>query len=181
MATEDVIHSFYVPAFRVKQDVVPGRYTTLWFQPSKVGEYHLFCAEYCGTDHSRMRGKVVVMEPLEYQQWLAGGEATEAPVVAGERLFEQYGCRSCHQVDDGQRGPSLEGLMGTTVQLASGETVVADEAYLRESILNPRADLVAGYPALMPTFQGLVSEESLLQLIAYIKSLSPEPATETES
>jgi cytochrome c oxidase subunit 2 len=173
LATEDVIHSFYVPAFRVKQDVVPGRYTTLWFKPSKVGEYHLFCAEYCGTEHSGMRGRVVVMEPEEYEEWLAGGEPVESPVVAGERLFEQYGCRSCHQAGDSQRGPSLEGLMGTTVELAGGETVKVDEEYLRESILNPSAKMVSGYRALMPTFRGLVSEESLLKLIAYIKSLSP--------
>jgi cytochrome c oxidase subunit 2 len=173
LATEDVIHSFYVPAFRVKQDVVPGRYTTLWFQPTKVGEYHLFCAEYCGTEHSHMKGRVVVMEQQDYEEWLGGGAPVESPVVAGERLFEQYGCRSCHQAGDSQRGPSLAGLMGTTVELTSGETVTANEEYLRESILDPNAKLVSGYRALMPAFRGLVSEESLLQLIAYIKSLSP--------
>jgi cytochrome c oxidase subunit 2 len=113
------------------------------------------------------------MEQEEYEKWLAGGEPVESPVVTGERLFEQYGCRSCHQVGDSQRGPSLEGLMGTTVELAGGETVTVDEKYLRESILNPSAKMVSGYRALMPAFRGLVSEESLLQLIAYLKSLSP--------
>jgi cytochrome c oxidase subunit 2 len=173
MATEDVIHSFFVPAFRVKQDVVPGRYTTLWFEATRVGEYRLFCAEYCGTLHSAMGGRVVVMEPADYQSWLSGGEPTESPVVAGARLFEQRGCKSCHQVASGQRGPALEGLLGSTVRLAGGDAVVADEDYLRESILTPNAKLVEGYRPLMPTFRGQLSEESLLQLIAYIKSLSP--------
>jgi len=181
LATEDVIHSFFVPAFRVKQDVVPGRYTTLWFEATKIGEYHLFCAEYCGTSHSSMRGRVVVMDPLEYQNWLAGADPEESPVAAGERHFEQYGCKTCHQSDDLQRGPSLTGVVGSTVQLLSGETVTVDDDYLRESILNPRAKIVDGYKDLMPAFRGLVSEESLLQLIAYIKSLSPKEKSVTES
>lgn len=181
LATEDVIHSFFVPAFRVKQDVVPGRYTTLWFEATKIGEYHLFCAEYCGTSHSSMRGRVVVMDPLEYQNWLAGADPEESPVAAGERLFEQYGCKTCHQADDLQRGPSLTGVVGSTVQLLSGETVTVNDDYLRESILNPRAKIVDGYKDLMPAFRGLVSEESLLQLIAYIKSLSPTQTGVTES
>jgi cytochrome c oxidase subunit 2 len=179
MATEDVIHSFFVPAFRVKQDVVPGRYTTLWFEATRVGEYRLFCAEYCGTLHSAMGGRVVVMEPADYQSWLSGGEPTESPVVAGARLFEQRRCKSCHQATSGQRGPALEGLLGSTVRLAGGDSVVADEDYLRESILTPNAKLVEGYRPLMPTFRGQLSEEGLLQLIAYIKSLSPPGESES--
>lgn len=181
MATEDVIHSFFIPAFRVKQDVVPGRYTTLWFEPTKVGEYHLFCAEYCGTSHSSMRGRVVVMEPQDYQEWLAGSDTAESPIVAGGRLFAQYGCKSCHQASDMQRGPALDALMGSEVRLVGGDIVTVDDEYLRESILNPSAKIVDGYTPLMPTFKGLVSEESLLNLIAYIKSLSPTKTDELES
>jgi cytochrome c oxidase subunit 2 len=181
LATEDVIHSFFIPAFRVKQDVVPGRYTTLWFEPTKEGEYHLFCAEYCGTSHSGMRGKVIVMDPQDYDDWLAGGETAESPVAAGEHLFAQYGCKSCHQSEDIQRGPSLAGLMGTTVTLTGGERIEVDDEYLRESILNPTAKIVDGYTPLMPTFKGLVGEESLLNLIAFIKSLTPVQAGEIQS
>jgi cytochrome c oxidase subunit II len=168
MTSEDVIHSFFVPAFRVKQDVVPGRYSTLWFEATKVGTYHLFCAEYCGTQHSGMIGQVVVMEPAEYQSWLSGAAATGSLASAGAALFEQLGCVTCH-VGAGARGPQLTGLFGKRVQLQSGQTVTADEAYIRESILDPRAKLVAGYQPLMPTFKGLVSEEGLMQLIAFIK------------
>jgi cytochrome c oxidase subunit II len=168
MTSEDVIHSFFVPAFRVKQDVVPGRYSTLWFEATKVGSYHLFCAEYCGTQHSGMIGQVVVMEPAEYQTWLSGAAASGSLASAGAALFEQLGCVTCH-VGPGARGPQLAGLFGKRVQLQNGQTVTADEAYIRESILDPRAKLVAGYQPLMPTFKGLVSEEGLMQLIAYIK------------
>jgi cytochrome c oxidase subunit 2 len=168
MTSEDVIHSFFVPAFRIKQDVVPGRYTTTWFEASRVGTYHLFCAEYCGTEHSGMIGRVVVMEQADYQRWLAGDGVPLAE--AGEALFTQLGCASCHAADSGSRGPSLVGLYGRRVQLADGTTVVADETYLRESIVSPQAKLVAGFQPIMPTFQGLVSEEGLLQLIAYIQS-----------
>jgi cytochrome c oxidase subunit 2 len=174
MATEDVIHSFYIPAFRVKKDVVPGRYTTMWFEATKPGEYHLFCAEYCGTKHSQMGGRVVVMEPLQYQQWLSGGQAAELPVVAGEKKFQQLACNTCHAAQPGARGPSLVGLFGAPVQLQTGTRVIADEAYLRESILNPKAKIVAGYQPIMPTFQGQISEAALLQIIAYIKSLGKE-------
>jgi cytochrome c oxidase subunit II len=174
MTSEDVIHSFYVPAFRVKQDVLPGRYTTIWFQATKTGTYHLFCAEYCGTEHSRMIGSVIVMEPSEYQAWLSGGGSGISMAAAGETLFTQLGCKTCHTSESGARGPNLVGLMGTTVRLQSGDTVVADAAYIRESIVNPQARIVAGYQPVMPTFKGLVSEEGLVQLIAYIKSLSGE-------
>lgn len=177
MTSEDVIHSLYVPAFRVKQDVLPNRYTTLWFEADKPGRYHLFCAEYCGAQHAGMGGTVVVLPAQEYEAWLGGVAATETPVEAGRSAFAKYGCGSCHQQSDLARGPSLTGLFGKEVQLAGGQTVVADEAYLRESILNPKVKLVAGYQALMPTYQGLLKEEEVLHLIAYIKSLAtgPEP------
>jgi len=170
MTSEDVIHSFYVPAFRVKQDVLPGRYTTLWFEATQVGTFHLFCAEYCGTEHSKMIGRVVVMEPADYEAWLAGGQPGQSAVSAGQGLFEKLGCITCHRGGD-SRGPLLAGLAGKNVALQNGETVLADDGYLRESILHPEAKVVAGFQPIMPTFKGLVSEEGLMQLIAYIKTL----------
>jgi cytochrome c oxidase subunit 2 len=172
LSAQDVIHSFFIPAFRVKQDAVPGRYTTMWFQPTKAGEYHLFCAEYCGTDHSRMIGRVVVMEDMDYQNWL-GGNTAENPVDAGEKLFVQYDCASCHESGRRQRCPTLGGLYGTEVLLDNGQKVLFDEAYIRESILYPKAKVAAGFPPVMPTFRGQLTEEQILALIAYIKSLSP--------
>jgi cytochrome c oxidase subunit 2 len=176
MTSEDVIHSFFVPAFRVKKDVLPGRYTTAWFQATKTGRFHLFCAEYCGTKHSGMIGSVVAMEPQEFQAWLAGGGAAESPVAAGEKLFNDLACNTCHMDESQGLGPSLNDIYGKPVQLQSGSTVIADDAYIRESIVNPQAQIVAGYQPIMPTFQGLVSEEQLLQLIAYVRSLSQQPA-----
>jgi cytochrome c oxidase subunit II len=169
--SEDVIHDLYFPAFRVKTDVIPGRYTSLWFTATKAGEYHLFCAEYCGTKHSGMIGRVIVMEPSAYQAWLGGGAGEMSMSARGQKAFQELACHTCHMEDAGGRGPSLRGLFGSQVKLADGTTVVADEAYLRESILNPQAKLVAGYQPLMPTFQGLVSEEALMGLIEYVKSL----------
>ena len=171
MASEDVIHSVYVPAFRVKMDVVPGRYTSMWFEATQTGTYHLFCAEYCGTSHAGMIGQVTVLTPTAYEAWLSGGTAGESPVAAGERLFQQLGCQSCHRPDAVGRGPSLQGLFGQTQRLQSGASIVVDEAYVRESILLPNAKIVAGYTPIMPTFQGQISEEGLLQIIAYIRSL----------
>ncbi len=168
--SEDVLHSLYFPAFRVKADAIPGRYSSVWFTPTKVGEYHIFCAEYCGTNHSGMVGRVTVMEPSAYQSWLSGGD--EGPLSArGERLFTELACNTCHVVDGSGRGPSLVNKFGSTEQLATGATVTVDESYVRESILNPQAKLVAGYQPLMPTFQGLVSEESIMALIEYVKAL----------
>jgi cytochrome c oxidase subunit 2 len=173
MISEDVIHSFYVPAFRVKQDVLPGRYTTVWFEATRLGEYHLFCAEYCGAKHSEMKGTVVVLEPSQYQDWLAGGGRGDTPIEAGRKLFEERRCDQCHKPSgEPGRGPPLENLFGATVPLASGQSVVADEAYLRESILRPHDKLRTGYQPLMPTFEGQIGEEGLLHLIAYIKSLT---------
>jgi len=181
--SEDVIHSFFVPAFRLKADVIPGRYTTLWFNATKAGRYHLFCAEYCGTKHSGMVGTVVVMEPNEYQAWLAGGGGEGSLASQGQKLFQDLACITCHRADGQGRGPALEGVFGSRVSLNSGQVVVADEAYLRESILSPSAKIAAGFQPLMPTFQGLVSEEQLLALIEYVKSLKglapSQPAADT--
>jgi len=175
MTSEDVIHSFYVPAFRVKNDVLPGRYTTVWFEPTKVGEFHLFCAEYCGTSHSLMGGRIVVMEPADFERWLSGRAAAEALPAAGEALTQKLGCPACHLPDGSGRGPSLVGLYGKRVTLASGETVAADDTYLRESILNPAVRITRGYPAIMPTYQGQVSEEELAQILAHLKALGTAP------
>ena len=179
MTSEDVIHDVFVPAFRVKADVVPGRYTHLWFQPTKPGRYQLFCAEYCGTRHSGMTGQVVVMDPSEYQTWLSGGAPEGSLASAGAKLFQDLACNTCHRPDAQGRGPVLEGLFGKTVTLQSGETVTVDEAYVRESILQPAAKVAAGFQPIMPTFQGLVTEEQLLELIEYVKSLSALPQVQT--
>jgi cytochrome c oxidase subunit II len=176
MGSEDVIHSLYVPAFRVKADVVPGRTTRLWFQATTPGRYRLFCAEYCGTNHSGMVGWVYVMEPAEFDAWLGGAAGQGSMASAGEKLFGELACATCHRIDSEGRGPVLDGLFGSTVKLAGGATVVANEDYLHESILNPTAKMVDGYPPLMPTFQGLISEDGLLQLMAYIKSIGPREA-----
>jgi cytochrome c oxidase subunit 2 len=177
MTSEDAIHSFFVPAFRTKQDAVPGRYTTTWFTPTKAGKYHLFCAEYCGTNHSRMGGWVYVMAPRDYEAWLSGGTSGGSLAENGQKLFDELACGNCHKPDGSGRCPSLTGLFGKTVQLAGGGTVQADEGYIRESILQPQAKIVAGYGPIMPTFQGLVTEEGVTQLIEYIKSLAPPPAS----
>jgi cytochrome c oxidase subunit 2 len=171
LGSEDVIHDFFVPAFRVKADVVPGRYNTLWFTATKPGRYHIFCAQYCGTKHSAMIGWVTAMEPAEYQAWLAGGASGMSMADAGAKLFQDLSCATCHLENGQGRGPVLKGVYGHQVRLSSGQTIVMDDAYIRESILNPQAKIVAGYQPIMPTFQGLVTEEQILQLIAYVKSL----------
>jgi cytochrome c oxidase subunit 2 len=172
LATEDVIHSFYVPAFRVKQDVVPGRVEEMWFQPTRAGTYHLFCAEYCGTQHSGMIGHVVVMEPHDFELWLGGNSVGETPIQAGQKLFVQFNCADCHAKGEGQRGPALRGLYGTQVSLADGRQVAADETYIRESILTPDAKVVAGFMPIMPSYRDQLTEQQILQLIAYIRSLT---------
>ena len=171
MASEDVIHSLFFPAFRVKSDVLPNRYKTMWFQATKTGRFHIFCAEYCGTLHSGMIGWVEVMEPTDYQKWLAGG-SEGSMATQGEKLFQKYSCNTCHMNDATGRGPVLQGLYGTTVTLANDTTVVADDNYIRESILNPQAKITKGFAPVMPTFQGQVSEDDLLKLISYVHSLS---------
>jgi len=178
MGSEDVIHSFFVPAFRIKRDVLPGRFTSVWFEATKPGRYHLFCAEYCGTKHSGMTGWVEVMEPVAFQSWLSLGTGAGSLSDAGAKLFVQHACNTCHRPDSKARGPNLEGLFGKPVRLQNGQTVIADEQYIRESIVAPNAKLVEGFAPLMPTFQGLISEEGLLQLVAYIKSLSKAAPSE---
>ena len=177
--SEDVIHDFFVPAFRVKADVLPGRYVNIWFNATKPGRYHLFCAEYCGTRHSGMIGEVIVMEANEYQEWLSGGGPEGSLASAGEKLFADLACNTCHRPDSAGRGPVLNGLFGKTVTTETGEMVMVDEAYIRESILNPAARIAAGYQPIMPTFQGLVAEDGLLELIEYVKSLQVQPQVET--
>ena len=174
MTSEDVIHDFYVPAFRVKKDVVPGRYTSLWFQATKTGIFHLFCAQYCGADHAEMIGWVYVMTPGDYAAWLSGGARNESMTQAGERLFNRLGCVTCHIADGTGRGPSLVGLYGKQEKLRSGEVRVVDEALIRQAIVNPNSIILPNYPPIMPTFQGQINEEQVLQLIAYVKSLGPE-------
>ncbi|HYM24245.1 MAG TPA: cytochrome c oxidase subunit II, partial [Vicinamibacterales bacterium] len=172
--SEDVIHDFFVPAFRVKADVLPGRYVSVWFHPTKPGRYHLFCAEYCGTRHSGMTGEVIVMEPSEFQAWMSGGAPEGTLASAGAKLFADLACNTCHRPDAQGRGPVLDGLFGKTQTLQNGQTVTVDEAYIRESILNPSAKITAGFQPIMPTFQGLVSEEQLLALVEYVKSLGSQ-------
>jgi cytochrome c oxidase subunit II len=172
MTTEDVIHDFFVPAFRMKADVVPGKFTTQWFEATKTGTYHLFCAEYCGMNHSGMIGSIIVMEPREFDNWLSGNTGTTTPAAAGQQLYQTLGCASCHGANgEGGRGPTLLGMFGKQIQLVGGQTVRADEPYIRESIMNPQAKLVEGFGPIMPTFQGQISEDQLVQLVAYIKSL----------
>jgi cytochrome c oxidase subunit 2 len=185
MTSEDVIHSLYIPSFRVKQDVLPGRYTQLWFQATKPGTYHIFCAEYCGTEHSGMIGRVVVMEPGDYEKWLNTWQSSStasggaAMMSAGEKVFESQGCNTCHVAGDATRAPLLQGLYGKSVTLKGGGTVTADDQYIRESILTSTAKVVAGYEPIMPIYQGRISEDDLMQLVAYIKSMGSGGATST--
>ena len=176
ITSEDLIHSFYVPAFRVKMDAIPGRYTTAWFEATLPGKYHLFCAEYCGKSHSLMGGWVYVMKPQDYERWLLGGEGIPAVTTAarGEKLFEEMGCVTCHRAGPTMLGPSLEGIFGEDMTMEDGETVHVDEAYLRESILTPGKRLVKGYMNVMPTYEPLLNETQILEIISYIKSLTEE-------
>ena len=169
--SEDVIHSLYFPSFRTKADAIPGRYSSVWFDATKVGAYHIFCAEYCGTRHSGMIGTVYVMEPADYQGWLSGGGGGGTLASRGERLFSELACNTCHLSDGSGRGPSLLNKFGIQEQLADGSVVNIDESYVRESILTPQRKVVAGYQPVMPAFQGLVNEESVMALIEYVKSL----------
>lgn len=174
MTAEDTIHDLFFPAFRIKSDVLPGRYTVQWFEATTPGTYHLFCAEYCGMNHSGMVGSVVVMEAREFEAWLGGNASQQAPAVAGQQLYQSLGCASCHgATGEGGRGPELVGLFGKNVFLQNGQTITADESYIRESIENPQAKIVNGFGPIMPTFQGQVTPEQLIQIMAFIKSLSP--------
>ena len=171
MTSQDVIHSFFVPAFRVKQDVVPGRYTSEWFKPTTPGEYHIFCSQYCGTQHSAMVGRVVVMEPADYERWLNTGRTAESIALTGERLFRERGCSGCHSVNSKFHAPLLEGVFGKSSPLENGEIVPMDERYVRDSILLPGKEIAKGYQNIMPSYAGQLSEEEIMQLIAYLKSI----------
>jgi len=175
LTSQDVIHDFAVPAFRLKGDVVPGRYISVWFRATKTGTYRLFCDQYCGTLHSGMVGEVVVMSPADYQDWIASrGEGSLGQ--QGDKIFQQLGCNTCHRADSQARGPNLAGLFGNPVKLKDGSMLIADEGYIRESIVNPQAKIVAGFDNIMPTFQGQINEDDMLALVYYIKSLhSQEP------
>jgi cytochrome c oxidase subunit 2 len=180
MTSEDVIHSFFVPAFRIKQDVLPGRYTTLWFNANRPGRYHLFCTQYCGTNHAQMGGWVYVLEPVDYVRWLSEATRGTSMVTAGATIFARHGCGNCHQSADQPIGPALSGLYGKQVALADDRTVLADDAYIEESLLNPAAKITRGYGPTMPTFRGQLSEDDIFQLVAYIKSLNaPERTSAT--
>ena len=174
MTSDDVIHDFYIPAFRVKKDAVPGRYTSLWFQATKIGTYHIFCGQYCGADHAEMIGWVYVMSGTDYAAWLSGGARNESMAQTGERLFNQLGCVTCHVADGTGRGPSLVGLYGKPEKLRDGSTRVVDETLIRQAIVNSNSIPLPNYPPIMPSFQGQVNEEQVLQLIAYVKSLGAE-------
>jgi cytochrome c oxidase subunit II len=174
MTSQDVIHDFYIPAFRVKKDAVPGRFTSLWFTATEVGTYHLFCAQYCGTNHSEMIGWVYVMSPTDYANWLAGGEKTESLAQQGERLFSQYGCNNCHVPEGNGQAPSLVGVYGKPEKLQSGETRVVDESLIQQAILVPNSVHLPNYKPIMPTYQGQIDQDQMLQLIAYVKSLGSE-------
>lgn len=188
MISQDVIHDFFVPAFRIHMDVVPGRYTTTWFEPTKPGRYHIFCAQYCGTKHSEMTGWVTVMDPEDYAKWLSkgGNEVGTVPKTMeqlGKEIYDQYNCGNCHDPDGTQRGPSLIGLYGSTVKLKDGRSVPANDAYIRESIVNPSDKIAEQYQQIMPSYKADLTEEQLLELLAYIRSLggrnlqSAEPAS----
>jgi cytochrome c oxidase subunit 2 len=175
MTSEDVIHDFFIPAFRIKQDVIPGSYTSQWFTATKPGTYHLFCSQYCGTDHATMVGEVVVLTRADYDKWRAGVGPTESPAESGRLLFSSYGCIQCH----GQTAPTLAGLYMSPVHLNDGSTVIADDEYLRRSIIDPNAQIVAGYPAIMPGYRGQLTPEQVNTLVEYIKILktAESPAT----
>ncbi len=170
LTSQDVIHSFFVPAFRLKQDVVPGRYTSLWFTATQLGEFRLFCSEYCGTDHSQMLGRVVVMQPADYARWLAAGPDVPGMAQQGFALFREHGCSGCHAAGSTVHAPLLDGLLGRTVRLQDGTSLVADENYVRDSILAPEKKIVAGYAPLMPSFAGQLSEEDIEAIIAWLRS-----------
>jgi cytochrome c oxidase subunit 2 len=171
MTSEDVIHSFFVPELRVKRDVLPRRYTYLWFRATRAGSYHLFCAEFCGTQHSRMTGRLVAQAPEEYAAWLASQARQPSPVTVGEALFHELGCPACHRGDEAHRAPVLEGVYGSRVALADGSSVDADDEYLRESVVDPGAKVVTGFTAIMPTYRQSLDDQQLMALVAYLKAL----------
>ncbi len=174
MTSEDVIHDFSIPAFRIKHDVLPGRYEAMWFRADRPGTYDLFCSQFCGTDHAKMLGQVVVMQGPDFQQWLQRNGTSDTLVASGRALFIRNGCDGCHGGRGTVRAPSLNGLYGSPVPLSDGTTVIADDRYIRDSILMPSSQVVASYAPVMPSFSGVVGEEDLIRLIAYIKSLASD-------
>jgi cytochrome c oxidase subunit 2 len=174
MASQDVIHSFFIPALRIKQDVVPGRYETMWFRADKVGRYHLFCAEYCGTDHAHMGGWLTVMDPRDFGEWLRSQGGQQTLAAQGAQVFRRYGCSGCHDPGGTVRAPDLHGVFGSPVPLSDGRVIVADETYIRDSILDPKNQVAAGYAPVMPTFAGQIGEDDLAKLVAYIESIGPQ-------
>jgi cytochrome c oxidase subunit 2 len=176
LSSEDVIHSFFVPAFRIKQDVVPGKTTTVWFEATDLGSFRIFCSQFCGTAHAAMTGEVIVQSPADYSAWLAAGGKPGDPNEHGRRLFARYGCSGCHSPDAVVRAPSLEGLYGKRVPLANGESALADDQFLREAIVAPAKHVAAGYPSVMPSFKGVIPENELIELLAYLRSLGAASA-----
>jgi cytochrome c oxidase subunit 2 len=174
MTSQDVIHDFFVPAFRLKRDVLPGQYETLWFKADRVGTYHLFCSQFCGTDHARMTGSVTVMTGPDFTRWLAQNGTSDTLAQQGSELFIRFGCSGCHNGNGTVRAPSLAGVYGSPVPLSDGTTVTADDRYIRDSILYPKSQVVASYEPVMPSFNGVISEDDLLKLVAYIESLGAE-------
>jgi cytochrome c oxidase subunit 2 len=174
LISQDVFHSFSVPAFRVKREAIPGRYTTVWFEATVPGTYHLFCTQYCGTNHSQMTGDIVVMTPEDFRKWLASSTSGASLAQNGERLFASLSCAACHNTRPDARGPNLAGVYGAKLPLTSGGTVIADDAYLREAILNPSQHVTQGYAPIMPTYQGQISEEGVIALLEYIKNLDSD-------
>jgi cytochrome c oxidase subunit 2 len=172
LISQDVFHSYSIPAFRVKREAIPGRYTTVWFEPTTPGTYHLFCTQYCGTQHSGMVGSVIVQTPEDYKKWLAGSTSGVSLAQNGERLFASLSCNACHNGQPDARGPSLAGVYGSKLALSSGQSVQVDEAYLRQAILNPSQHITQGFAPIMPTYQGQISEEGLISLVEYIKNLN---------
>jgi cytochrome c oxidase subunit 2 len=172
MTSEDVIHSFFLPVFRIKQDVLPGRYTTLWFSANRTGDFHVFCTQYCGTAHAQMIGRIVVMQPDAFAAWSAAGNATGTMAEAGGALFRRLGCGGCHGDNAAVHAPRLEGLFGTKIPLADGSFVAVDERYIRDAILLPEKEVAAGYAPIMPSFSGQVDEGQLAELVEYVKSLA---------
>ncbi len=169
--SQDVVHSLYVPAMRVQEEAVPGRTTEMWFKADRIGNYRLFCSELCGADHALMAGTLYVMSRADYQKWLSSYATSPTLITRGKHLFESYGCAGCHGASGTKRAPSLQGVYGSVVPLSNGNTVTADEAYLRDSIMQPKKQIVAGYKPIMPSFAGAISDADLAELLAYIKAL----------
>ncbi len=171
MISQDVFHSFSIPDFRIKREVIPGRYSTVWFEATQTGTFHLFCTQYCGTQHSGMVGTVTVLSPDDYKKWLQQSTSGMSLAQNGERLFASMGCNSCHSGNAAARGPNLAGVYGAKLTLTDGSQLLVNDAYLRDAILNPSQHVTAGFAPIMPTYQGQISEDGLIDLVEYIKNM----------